>query len=155
MAKNPLLGMEESVDTAEEVEEVLEEQGLDEEVEEDEEEVEEDEEEEPAPAPVKPTRGTRASAGPKKGGSKAPGAGTLGDARIDTSVPLSVNAKTYWNALLESPLVTSIIPPDFLNEESDHIFCINSLRIIVPKGRMVQVPLLLAQEIAQSFKNRM
>lgn len=80
--------------------------------------------------------------------------GTLGDARVDDSIPLAPKGRAYLSKLLESPLVTSIVPPDYLNEDTEHTFCINSLRVIVPKGKMIQVPFILSQEIAQSFKNR-
>lgn len=181
MPRNPLLGIENEEEKKEaasadqsDVEETDGEEGADDESEDEgsedasdedgeseedsEEEEGEDEEEE-----VKPTKNARASRvsralapapAKKKKAVKSPGTGTLGDARIDSSVPLSANARTYWSALLESPLVPSIIPPDILNEDTEHVFCINSLRVIVPKGRIVQVPLMLAQEIAQSFKNR-
>ena len=146
MPKSPLLGVEDEkkVIPAEDAEDVSEEtdESEDEESEEDEDLEDSEEEEEVKPKKRAPRVNSMANTG------------TLGEARIDTSVPLSTNARKYMNALLKSPLIPAIVPPDMLNEASEHTLCINSLRIIVPKGRIFQAPMLLAQEIAQSFKNR-
>ena len=157
MPRNPLLGVEaeeeEKKGTDPDADEPKLEDAEDEESDEDEDELDEDEDEEPVPAP-KPKKGAK-----KRQPSQAPvnpamSVGTLGDAKIDTTTPVSEKGRTYWAMLLESPLVPSIIPSDILNDEENHVFCINSLRLIVPKGKIVQVPLMLAQEIAQSFKQR-
>ena len=149
MPRNPLLGIpqedEEIVENAPETE-----------AEEADEEIEEEVEEEKPPAKER-----KASAKASKKAVDEPQAapaalevGTLGDAVIDESIPMSAKAKVYLGLLVKSPLVASIIPPDVLNEDSKHTFCINSLRIVVPKGKMIRVPLMLAEEIKQSFSNR-
>lgn len=135
MQKNPLAG----IDSDDEIQNV------------DEQDLAQDTEEVVEDKPIVKQRGKRAAEAPMAPGMNT---GTLGDARIDGRVPMSDKGRNYYRLLLESPLVTSIIPPDFLNEDTEHVFCINSLRIIVPKGAMVQVPLMLANEIAQAFKNR-
>jgi len=145
MPKSPLLGVEEEVIPPQD-------EDLEDEVSDLDEEDEDEQEEEEAPVEKK----TRARA-PKEAKAAKVGnlnVGTLGDARIDTSVPMSANGRIYLNALLESPLMPAIVPPDMLNEATEHVFCINSLRVIVPKGKIVQVPMILAQEITQSFSNR-
>lgn len=78
--------------------------------------------------------------------------GTLGDATLDRSVPMTEKGGVYLEALLKSPLVSAFIPSDILNEGlTDHVFCINSLRVSVPRGRMLRVPEMLANEIANKF----
>lgn len=78
--------------------------------------------------------------------------GTLGDATLDRSVPMTAKGGVYLEALLKSPLVSAFIPSDILNEGlTDHVFCINSLRVSVPRGRMLRVPEMLANEIANKF----
>lgn len=121
---------------------------------EDEEESDEDEApaEEEAPAPKK-RGGSRASKGAKSNRTEGMEYG-MGDVRLDRSVPMSGSATKYLNALLESPLTNAVIPPDFLNEESEHLFCIQSLRFFVPKGKIVRVPMLVAEEIRNSFAKR-
>jgi hypothetical protein len=166
MPRNPLLGIpeeeKETVDNGSEAQADETEEGVsDEEIEETEDASDEDGSEEEEAEDEKPAAKERKA--PAKASKKAAKSaqadaglttGTLGDARIDTGIPMSAKAKVYFGLLLQSPLVTSIIPPDVLNEDSEHTFCINSLRIIVPKGKMVEVPFMLAQEIKQSFSNR-
>ena len=165
MPRNPLLGIqkedEEIVETGPEAqaeepeEEISEEEAEESEETSDEDESDEEEIEEEKPAPKKQKASAKPSSKAVKASKEVTSeAGTLGDARIDESIPMSAKATVYLGLLLKSPIVPSIIPPDVLNEDSEHTFCINSLRIIVPKGRMVQVPFMLAEEIKQSFKNR-
>lgn len=128
----------------------------DEDLEDSEEESEEDEgeEEEIVEAPKK-KRVSASSKSKKAESTRLPGMEYgLGDVRIDKSIPLSASAAKYMNALLESPLVNAVIPPDMLNEESEQVFCIQSLRFFVPKGTIVRVPLLVADEIRNSFSKR-
>lgn len=92
------------------------------------------------------------AAAPVEGAEAPEEVGTLGDATLDRSVPMTEKGGVYLEALLKSPLVSAFIPSDILNEGlTDHVFCINSLRVSVPRGRMLRVPEMLANEIANKF----
>lgn len=160
MSNNRAIGLAPEEEKVKENEsEVLQDSSEDEETEDGEEAEESDEDAESeedkvevAPAPKK-RGGSRAGKAVKSNRLEGMEYG-LGDIRLDRSVPMSGSASKYLNALLESPLTNSVIPPDFLNEESEHLFCIQSLRFFVPKGKIVRVPMLVAEEIRNSFAKR-